>query len=309
LGRRLKNNLLEAIVESARDGVVVVDARDRELPVIFVNQAFEQITGYDAEEIAQGGLSRLQGTDRRQRAVKDMREAIEAGRSCEVLVRNYRKNGELFWNQLRLIPVEEDGELAWWVGIARDVGDVRELQDRLKSQRKALDEARSESPEDRLTGLKSRSFFDDLLQREWSICQREQRSITLFLFDLDFFESYNETFGRRAGDNCLRLVARAIRSSFKRGGDVVARYEGQQFGCFASGMEVAPALQYADVICRRVRELCIHHPRSPGGRYVTSSCGVVTMTPAQEAELSELLFACEAALSRAKGAGGNCASG
>lgn len=308
MGRRLKNNLLEAIVESVREGVVVVDARDEELPVVFVNPAFEQITGYGAAEIAEGGLSRLQGTDRRQRAIKEMREAIEAGRPCEVLVRNYRKNGELFWNLLRLVPIEDDGELAWWVGIARDVGDIRELQDRLKRQRKALDDARSESPEDRLTGLKSRAFFDNLLEREWSICQREQRSITIFLFDLDFFESYNETFGRRSGDNCLRLVARTIRTAFKRGGDVVARYEGQQFGCFASGMEAGPAVQFADLICRRVRELCIHHPRSPGGRYVTSSCGVVTTTPTQGAELSELLFACEAALSRSKAAGGNCAS-
>ena len=305
---RLKNVLLETIVASARDGVVVVDARKKDLPVVFVNPAFEQMTGYDAGEIVAGGLSRLQGDDRRQRAVKEMREAIEAGEACEVLVRNYRKNGELFWNQLRLVPVEDNGELAWWVGIARDVGDLRELQDRLRSQRKALDEARSELPEDRLTGLKSRAFFDDLLSREWSICQREQRSVTMFLFDLDFFDAYNETFGRRAGDSCLRMVARVIRSSFKRGGDVVARYEGQRFGCFATAMEAAPAVLFADVICRRVRDLCIHHPRSPGGRYVTVSCGVATVAPDKGTELSELLFACEAALSRAKSAGGSSAS-
>jgi diguanylate cyclase (GGDEF)-like protein/PAS domain S-box-containing protein len=308
LARRLKNILLEAIVESTRDGVVVVDARKRDLPVVFVNPAFEQMTGYDAEEIAAGGLSRLQGDDRRQRAIKEMRDAIDAGRTCEVLLRNYRKNGQLFWNQLRLVPVEDNGELAWWVGIARDVGDLREMQDRLKNQRKALDEARTELPEDRLTGLKTRQYFDNLLVREWSICQREQRSITMFLFDLDFFDTYNETFGRRAGDTCLRLVARSIRSSFRRGGDVVARYEGQRFGCFASGMEAAPAVQFAGEICRRVRDLCIHHPRSPGGRYITASCGVVTVTPDQEGDLDELLFACEAALSRAKAVGGNTAS-
>ncbi len=308
MARRIKNTLLEAIVGSTRDGVVVVDARRTGLPVVFVNPAFEQMTGYKAEEIASGGLSRLQGDDRRQRAVKEMRDAVRAGRPCEVLLRNYRKNGQLFWNQLRLVPVEEDGELAWWIGIARDVGDIRDLQDRLKSQRKELDEARNELPDDRLTGLKSRAFFDDLLNREWSICQREQRSITMFLFDLDFFDAYNDTFGRRAGDTCLRLVARVVRTSFKRGGDVVARYEGQRFGCFASGMEAAPAVKFATEICRRVRELSIHHPRSPGGRFLTASCGVVTVMPDKGADLNELLFACEAALSRAKAAGGNSAS-
>lgn len=306
--KRLKNSLLQAIVESTRDGVVVVDAGREGMPVVFVNPAFEQISGYTAGELAAGGLSRLQGDDRRQRAVNEMRDAVASGRPCEVLLRNYRKNGELFWNQLRLVPVEDGGELAWWVGIARDVGDIRDLQDRLKNQRKALENARNESPEDRLTGLKSRVFFDNLLNREWAICQREQRSVTMFLFDLDFFDIYNETFGRKAGDSCLRMVARAIRGSFRRGGDVVARYEGQRFGCFASGMEAGPAVIFAGEICKRVRDLSIHHPRSPGGRYVTASCGVATMTPDHGADLNELLFACDAALSRAKAAGGNSAS-
>lgn len=306
--RRLKNSLLQSIVESARDGVVVVDARQEGLPVIFVNPAFLAMTGYDDDELVEKGLSCLQGDDRRQRAVKEMRDALDEGRACEVLVRNYRKNGELFWNQLRLVPVEDGGRLAWWVGIARDVGDLRELKDRLKSQRKTLEEIRRELPEDRLTGLKSRAFFDELLAREYSVCRREDRAITLFLFDVDFFTAYNETFGRSAGDSCIKRVANVIRSSFKRGGDVVARYDGQRFGCFASGMESAPALGFAGQICERVRALAMHHPRSPGGRYITVSCGVVTLLPDRDSQSEDLLFACEAALSRAKARGGNCAA-
>lgn len=308
MARRLKNTLLESIVESARDGVVVVDARRQELPVIFVNPAFKAMTGYDEEELAARGLSCLQGDDRRQRAVKEMRDALDAGRPCEVLLRNYRKSGDMFWNQLRLVPVENHGELTWWIGIARDVGDLRDLKDRLKSQRRTLDEIRRELPEDRLTGLKSRAFFDQLLAREWSICQRDDRSITLFLFDVDYFAAYNDTFGRGAGDSCLKRVANAIRSCFRRGGDVVARYDGQRFGCFASGMEEGPALRFAGEICERVRAMAMHHPRSPGGRYVTVSCGVATLTPDREGKSEDLIFAGEAALSRAKAGGGNCAA-
>lgn len=308
MSRRLKNSLLQTIVESARDGVVVVDARAKGMPVIFVNPAFRSMTGYDDDELAEKGLSCLQADDRRQRAVKEMRDALDDGRSCEVLLRNYRKNGELFWNQLRLVPVEDDDGLAWWVGIARDVGDLRELKDRLKSQRKTLEEVRRELPEDRLTGLKSRAFFDELLAREWSVCQRDERAITLFLFDVDFFTAYNETFGRSAGDSCLKRVGNAIRSSFRRGGDVVARFDGQRFGCFASGMEAAPALGFAAQICGRVRALAMHHPRSPGGRYITVSCGVVTVLPDRDGQSEDLLFAGEAALSRAKARGGDCAS-
>lgn len=306
--RGLHKSLLEAIVASTRDGIVVVDAGKEGFPVVFVNTAFERMTGYDAAELSEQGLSCLQRKDKGQRAIGEMRDALEAGRSCDVLLRNYRKDGGLFWNQLRLVPVEEKGTIAWWIGIARDVGDLRDMQDRLRTQRKALEEVRHQSPKDRLTAIGSRAYFDDMLAREWSICQREERSIALFLFDVDFFDSYNQTFGRRAGDSCLKRIAGAIRGSFRRGGDVVARFEGQRFACFASAMEEAPALGFGGKICERIRALCIHHPRSPGGRYVTVSCGVTVMTPVRDSRVEELLAAAEAALRRAKSAGRGRAS-
>ena len=67
MSRRLKNSLLQTIVESARDGVVVVDARAKGMPVIFVNPAFRSMTGYDDDELVEKGLSCLQADDRRQR--------------------------------------------------------------------------------------------------------------------------------------------------------------------------------------------------------------------------------------------------
>lgn len=308
LARRLKNSLLEAIVRSTRDGIVVVDASGDDLRVLFANPAFEAMTGYSTEELQEHGLGTLQGDGRDQGPVKEMAESIRRGESCEVLVQNYRKDGTKFWNQLRLVPVEEKGQLAWWIGIARDVGEIRKLEDRLKSRREQLKEARSLAPDDRLTGLRSRIFFDELLKREWSVCKREERSITLFLFDMDFFVSYNETFGRKAGDSCLRLAGQAVRAAFRRGSDVVARYEGQRFACMGSGMEQGPALEFAERICARVRELSLPHPHSPGGRFVTVGCGVVTRVPGGGDTLEGLIEDCVAALARAKMAGGNQAS-
>jgi diguanylate cyclase (GGDEF)-like protein/PAS domain S-box-containing protein len=309
LARRLRNSLLEAMVQSASDGIVVVDAALKSHPVIFANAAFEAMTGYTLADLKTAGLGVLQGEDTRQKGVGEMSKALEEGRSCEVLLKNYRKDGTLFWNRLRLVPVEHGGKIAWWVGIATDITELKGLKDKLRTRGRALKEVRGLAPDDRLTGLRSRSFFDELLLREWRVCLRDRRSLTLFLFDMDFFGAYNDTFGKKAGDSCLRLAARAIRGSFRRGGDVVARHDGQRFACFASGMEQEPAIEFAGRICERVRQLCIHHPRSPGGRFVTMSAGVVTGMPEPEGTAGELLAACEEALGRAKSAGRGQASG
>lgn len=285
-----------------------MDAADDDLSVVFANPAFEAMTGYTTRELRENGLGALQGDSTDPRTVREMAESIRQGEPCEVLVQNYRKDGTNFWNQLRLIPVEEKDRLTWWIGVARDVGEIRKLQDRLKSRREQLKEARLLAPDDRLTGLRSRTFFDELLKREWSVCQREGRSITLFLFDMDFFAAYNETFGRKAGDSCLRLAGRAVRAAFRRGSDVVARYEGQRFACMGSDMEQGPALEFAGRICGRVRDLSLPHPHSPGGRFVTVGGGVVTRVPGKDDTLEGLIEDCLAALARAKIAGGNRAS-
>lgn len=309
MATRLKNSLLEAIVQSASDGIVVVDALADGHPVVYINAAFEAMTGYSLQELKAVGLGELQGEDRRQKGIAKIASALGEGQSCEVLLKNYRKDGSLFWNRLRLVPVREGKAVAWWVGVASDVTELQGLKDKLKTRGKALREVQSLTPDDRLTGLRSRSFFDELLHREWSVCLRDRRNLTLFLFDMDFLGAYNDTFGRRAGDSCLRLVARAIRGSFRRGGDVVARYDGQRFGCFASGMEQGPALEFAEGICDRVRQLSIHHPRSPGGRFITMSAGVVTGMPDPDGSADELVTDCEAALDRAKSGGRDRASG
>ena len=142
----------------------------------------------------------------------------------------------MFWNQLRIAPVVEKEKIAWWIAISRDVGAIREIQDQRDTQKDALRDARTHLPKDRLTGLYSRAYFDDVLAREWAASALVSRSLTLFLFDIDFFSTYNDTFGRGAGDSCLRLVAQAIRSCFRRDSDLCVRYDGQRFACLAASM-------------------------------------------------------------------------
>jgi len=85
-------------------GLVLADATKPDNPVIFVNRAFEKISGYQAQEILGKNCGILQGNDRDQKGVLELQKAIREQRECRVLLRNYRKDKTPFWNDLYLSP-------------------------------------------------------------------------------------------------------------------------------------------------------------------------------------------------------------
>jgi PAS domain S-box-containing protein len=103
-------------------GILVVRAREPDLPLVYVNSAFERITGYTSDEVLGRNCRFLQGDDRGQPALDELRAAIKDSRPCQVLLRNYRKDGSLFWNELSIVPLyDTDGQLSHFVGIQNDV--------------------------------------------------------------------------------------------------------------------------------------------------------------------------------------------
>jgi len=125
-------------IEEAPIGITVADmTRERE-PLIMVNEGFTRTTGYDAEEVVGRNCRFLQGEDTSPREVARMREAIDAGDSVQVTVRNYRKDGTLFWNEINLAPLEQNGTVPNYVGFQQEVTDRVEYERRLQDQRDDL---------------------------------------------------------------------------------------------------------------------------------------------------------------------------
>ena len=125
-------------------------------------------------------LRTLQGTDRQQESRQRMKEAIERGESCRVLIRNYRPDGALFWNEAQLQPLRNgEGKITHWIGYSKDAGG------RMKSVDRTAPGLPTWQREDRLTGLHSRPYFEELLQRDWQLAQRDSHAIGLVLFDID----------------------------------------------------------------------------------------------------------------------------
>ena len=297
---KLAGGVLGLVIDGAPEGVVVCDARAADMPVVYVNPAFERLTGYGATELLGRNLRLLQGTDLAQDGGRRLHEAIERGEGCRVTLRNYRKDGTSFWNEIQLLPLRDDSAtLTHFVAYYRDAGG------RLKTPERPVEGLPTWLREDRVSGLSSRAWFEELMLRDWATARREDRPITLLLFDIDGLALYSDTFGKAAGDAAMRRIAAQINACFRRGADVVGRWDAGCAAVLAGPVVPAGINEYARVVAHRIAELHIHNPRALSQKMLTVSTGVATALPSRDDEdCSPLIRAAQSALRQAQAAGG-----
>jgi diguanylate cyclase (GGDEF)-like protein/PAS domain S-box-containing protein len=211
--------LRDRAIEASDSAILLVDMRDPVQPIEYVNAAFERMTGYSAAESIGRNCRFLQRGDHLQPELERLREALGAGNDAHVLLRNYRKDGRLFWNRLNVSPVRDDaGAITHYVGIATDVTDL--TADRHELQHRAT--------HDSLTGLANRQLLGEQLELALAQAERYSRGLAVVFVDLDGFKEVNDTLGHAVGDAVLRIAARRLESCV-RDGDTVARTGGDEF--------------------------------------------------------------------------------
>lgn len=127
--------LRERAIIASTNGIVITDYRQPDNPIIYANPAFERITGYRLAEVIGKNCRFLQGRDRHQPGAEAIRNALKKGQSCRVVLRNYRKNGQPFWNELAISPIyNEFGEITHYIGIQSDVTERQRAQLFLQQQ-------------------------------------------------------------------------------------------------------------------------------------------------------------------------------
>ena len=125
--------LRDMAIAASSNGIVITDPSQPDNPITYVNPAFERISGYSAQEVLGRNCRLLQGTDREQPALAELRAALQEGRGCQAVLRNYKKNGTLFWNELSISPVrDEEGHLVSFVGVQNDVTERRRAEEALR---------------------------------------------------------------------------------------------------------------------------------------------------------------------------------
>ncbi len=125
--------LLDRAVAASANGIVITDPKLPDNPIVYVNPAFERISGYGAEEVRGRNCRFLQGEERDQPALDELRTALREERESRVVLRNYRKDGEPFWNELYVSPVHDDGgRLTNFVGVQNDITERRRIEEILR---------------------------------------------------------------------------------------------------------------------------------------------------------------------------------
>ncbi|MGD1704093.1 PAS domain S-box protein [Dapis sp. BLCC M229] len=125
--------LLERAISASNNGIVITDNTHPHNPIIYCNPAFEKITGYSTQEILGKNCRFLQGADTDPVALSQIRQAIKSETNCLVVVKNYRKNGTPFWNELAISPVRDnDGRVTNFIGIQTDITQTKQAEEALR---------------------------------------------------------------------------------------------------------------------------------------------------------------------------------
>ncbi|WP_079202898.1 PAS domain-containing protein [Pseudomonas sp. CC6-YY-74] len=125
--------LLQLVIDASNDGIVVAEQEGDDNILIYANPAFERLTGYASEEILYQDCRFLQASDRDQPGLAVIREAVNTRQPCRQIIRNYRKDGSAFWNELSITPVfNEADQLTYFIGIQKNVTEQVQAQERVK---------------------------------------------------------------------------------------------------------------------------------------------------------------------------------
>jgi diguanylate cyclase (GGDEF)-like protein/PAS domain S-box-containing protein len=229
--------------------------------------------------------------------------ALNAGARDEgtLVLQLRKKDGGSLWveGKARIVRTDEMGGAGELVAVFRDISERKKLEDHLAMA----------AVTDGLTGIFNRRAFDERLEREWTNTVRRGGQIALLLIDIDRFKDFNDTYGHHAGDDCLRVVARAARKALQDPEGMIARYGGEEFAAILPDFDLSRAVDTAEQVRHAVWTAKIPHLKNRDGRgRVTVSIGTATALSRAGGTIrmpEGLLLAADGALYKAKHNGRN----
>ena len=285
-------HLSQRAVEATSNGILITDHRQDEHPIVYCNPAFERMTGYTRDQVIGRNPRFLQGGDDEQDELGKVRAAMGAGGDYRGVLKNYRKDGTLFWNQLRMSPVFDDGgHLTHYVGIQTDITESYNLTQQLSYQ----------ATHDSLTGLVNRAEFERYLQRALRRAHTDGSEHALCYLDLDQFKIINDSSGHIAGDELLRQLAEVLKAKVRKS-DLLARLGGDEFAVLVGHCTLQDAERVAEGLRTAISEFRFQWDGKSFA--VGVSAGLVPITQLT-VSMTEVLKAADAACYAAKDAGRN----
>lgn len=279
----------QEVAEWSEDAIAITDAQG---VIVYVNPAFEALTGYGRNELIGATHAILKSNLHDPKLYSRMWRTLLTKRAYRGQFVNRRKNGRLFYEDKVIRPFcNAHGEITHYIARGRDVSE------RVKSMRKLEHLANH----DGLTGLPNRTLFMDRLQQAQAYASRHNGGFALLLLDLDSFKAINDTHGHAVGDAVLQTVAKRIRKSL-RAEDTVARLGGDEFALIiekaASRRDMQPVLE------KMKEQLQVPFVFKGLNLCIRVSIGIA-FYPVHGRDSHDLIRHADQAMYRAKAAGGN----
>jgi diguanylate cyclase (GGDEF)-like protein/PAS domain S-box-containing protein len=256
-------HLHERALASSSNGVMITRSDADDHSIVYVNPAFERITGYGADEVMGLEGRFLVRDDLAQPDLEHIRSALREKREGSATLRNYRKDGSLFWNELHIAPVQDlaGSTTTHFVSIINDISERVRYQHALEYQ----------ANHDSLTGLANRNLLNDRIEQAVAWAKRHGHVMGVMLLDLDHFKLINDASGHSAGDALLKEVAQRLLASVRET-DTVARLGGDEFVIILTDL---PQPDDVDQIAEKILST-LSRPAEVAGRdvFVTASIGV-----------------------------------
>jgi diguanylate cyclase (GGDEF)-like protein/PAS domain S-box-containing protein len=285
---RIRDRAINASVNA----IVITCSEGKDNKIEYVNPAFERMTGYRLAEIKgrDPRFMRIEGCDAGEH--QRIHEAVQRRESVHAVLRNARKNGEVFWNDLRIDPVvNADGEVTHFVAVMNDITEARHYERRLHHL----------AHHDPLTGLANRTLLQERLKQAIALAQRKRTVGALAFLDLDNFKHINDSLGHDVGDAVLVEIAARLRANMREE-DTVARVGGDEFVLVIN--DQSSPERVADLI-ERIRR-GISTPVETGGHEVTTGASIgVSLFPRDGKSVDKVMRAADAAMYHAKSMGKN----
>jgi diguanylate cyclase (GGDEF)-like protein/PAS domain S-box-containing protein len=297
--------LLHRALAATTSGVTIADMTAPDHPLVYVNAAFEELTGLSAAQVLGRNCRFLQGPDTDPGAVARMRAAINEGAEFRATLLNHRgPEREPWWNEIHLAPVlDAAGAVVQYIGVQTDVTArvtaERELLQERDRTRRHLAQIEELAYTDPLTGLANRRRFEERMESALWQARLDGTGVALLFLDLDGFKAVNDTLGHAAGDELLQVVADRLRGRLRRG-DLLARLGGDEFLVGLLGLDPATAQQEAERVAEQLRTALIE-PVQLGTEVVRVQASVgVGVHPDDGAEFGPLLHRADARMYASK---------
>ncbi|MGZ4668922.1 MAG: diguanylate cyclase domain-containing protein [Blastococcus sp.] len=292
------DEVLRRALASTTSGVTISDLRLPDQPLVYVNEAFEQLAGLTRDDVLGRNCRFLQGADTDPAAVARLRAAIDRGEEARETVLNHRGPDRTpWWNEIHLAPVRDaDGVVVQYIGVQHDVTARVEAERALLQERdrNRMSLARIEelAYTDPLTGLPNRRRLEEQVETAIWEARSGSDAVALLFVDLNGFKAVNDRLGHAAGDELLQTVAGTLRARLRRH-DLLARLGGDEFLVALLGLDPATAAHEAHRVAEELTA-AVRPPVLLRGEAVTVGASVgVSVYPEDGEEFADLLHAAD----------------